>query len=158
MAEHLIDLPDEVASLALGAALAAGAGGGLVLHLSGELGTGKTTVVRGLVRALGHPGRVKSPSYARVEPYTLSRLHLYHFDLYRLKDGAEWLSSGFQEHFGPDALCVVEWPERAGGSLAPPDLSLRLEYDGAGRKARLEARSPQGETWLVAALQRWRSP
>lgn len=146
-----VHLPDEAATLRLGAALAPGARNGLVLHLAGELGAGKTTLVRGLLGALGHRGRVKSPTYTLVEPYSLSRLNLYHFDFYRFKDRSEWLSSGFQEHFGPDALCVVEWPERAGDAMAAPDLEIRLGYEGPGRVARLEARSPQGDAWLAAA-------
>ncbi len=150
-------LPDEAATLRLGAALAQGARNGLVLHLIGELGAGKTTLVRGLLAALGHRGRVKSPTYTLVEPYDISRLYLYHFDFYRFKDKSEWLNSGFQEHFGPEALCVVEWPEKAGEAIAPPDLEVRLGYAATGREARLDTRSPQGEAWLAAALSRWRS-
>ncbi len=81
---------------------------------------------------------------------------MYHFDFYRFKDRSEWLSSGFQEHFGPQALCIVEWPERAGSAIATPDLEISLEYEGAGRTAKLEARSPQGKSWLAAALPRLR--
>ncbi|OGA73020.1 MAG: tRNA (adenosine(37)-N6)-threonylcarbamoyltransferase complex ATPase subunit type 1 TsaE [Betaproteobacteria bacterium RIFCSPLOWO2_12_FULL_65_14] len=143
-----INLPDAEATLRLGAALAAGVAPGRVLHLRGELGTGKTTLVRGLLRALGHRGRVKSPSYSLLEPYTLSSLNLYHFDFYRFKDRSEWLSSGFREYFNPDSVCIVEWPERAGEDLAPPDLELRLEFAGEARRASLEARTPAGESWL----------
>jgi tRNA threonylcarbamoyladenosine biosynthesis protein TsaE len=157
MAEHL-SLPGAEASLRLGESLAVGAANGLVLHLSGDLGTGKTTVVRGMLRGLGWSGRVKSPTYTLVELYNVSRLNLYHFDFYRFKDRAEWLSSGFQEHFGPDSLCVVEWPERAGGLISRADLEIRLAYRGEGREARLEARTPQGEAWLAAARSRWRLP
>src|SRR5476651_2294590 len=100
MASHLnVVLPGEAATLALGAALAAQARPGRVLHLSGELGAGKTTLVRGLLRALGHAGRVKSPTYALVELYAISGLSLYHFDFYRFSDPNEWLSSGFREAF-----------------------------------------------------------
>jgi tRNA threonylcarbamoyladenosine biosynthesis protein TsaE len=158
MARNLsLALPDEPATLALGEALAEGAANGLVLHLCGDLGTGKTTLVRGLLRALGYPGRVKSPSYTLVEPYKLSSLNLYHFDFYRFKDRTEWLSTGFREHFGPDSLCVVEWPERAGGLVAPPDLEIRLEISEPGRSATLEARTAAGEAWLESASRRWRS-
>lgn len=141
-------MPDEAATLSLGAALATGAGKGRVLYLSGDLGTGKTTLVRGLLQALGHPGRVKSPTYTLVEPYVVSGLDLYHFDLYRFKDETEWLDSGFREYFNPDSLCLVEWPEKAGDLLAPPDLSVALSMKDMGREARLEAHSPQGEDWL----------
>lgn len=150
-------MPEEAETLRLGAALAEGARGGLVLHLSGEFGSGKTTLVRGLLKALGYRGRVRSPSYTLVEPYTVSRLHLYHFDFYRLKGEAEWLSSGFEEHFGKEVLCVIEWPERAGSSLPPPDLAVRLEYANGARRAQLAARSPAGEAWLASALSRLRS-
>jgi tRNA threonylcarbamoyladenosine biosynthesis protein TsaE len=156
MTEHL-KLPDEAATLRLGDALAAGAANGLVLHLKGELGSGKTTLVRGLIRALGHPGRVKSPTYTLVEPYSLLRLNLYHFDFYRFKDRSEWLSSGFREHFNPSSLCIVEWPERAGDLLAPPDLEIQLQYDGQARAAMLLPHSEPGAAWLATALSRWLS-
>jgi tRNA threonylcarbamoyladenosine biosynthesis protein TsaE len=160
MSAHL-NLPTEADTLRLGAALAdtadPGALRGLVLHLSGELGTGKTTLVRGFLRALGHGGQAKSPSYALVEPYALSRLNLYHYDFYRFKDRSEWVSSGFREHFNPDTLCVVEWPERAGGALPPADLQVKLSYPQEGRAAHLEAHSPRGEAWLQSCLARWRS-
>src|SRR3954465_4784748 len=109
-----LKLADEAATLALGARLAAGAMPGRVLHLRGDLGAGKTTLVRGLLGALGHTGRVKSPTYTLVEVYTLSRLNFYHFDFYRFKHSSEWLASGFRDYFNPQSVCVVEWPERAG--------------------------------------------
>jgi tRNA threonylcarbamoyladenosine biosynthesis protein TsaE len=143
-----ISLPDAEATLRLGAALARGIAPGRVLHLRGDLGAGKTTLVRGLLKALGHPGPVKSPSYALVEPYMLSSLHLYHFDLYRIKDQLEWLNSGFREYFNPDAACIVEWPERAGSALGVPDVEVQLDFHGEGRLALLEARTPSGEAWL----------
>jgi len=153
-----LDLPDEAATARLGAALAVGAKAGRALHLSGELGAGKTTLVRGLLRALGHVGRVKSPSYTLVELYSLSSLDLYHFDFYRFKDRSEWVSSGFREYFSPASVCIVEWPERAEGLLESPDLAVRLIFRGEARRASLTARSMAGRDWLAAALQRWRSP
>jgi tRNA threonylcarbamoyladenosine biosynthesis protein TsaE len=143
-----INLPDATATEALGAALAAGVAPGRVLHLRGDLGSGKTTLVRGLLRALGYAGRVKSPSYTLVEPYEVSSLHFYHFDFYRFKDRSEWLSSGFREYFNPHSVCVVEWPEKAEDLLAPPDLELQLQFAGTGRRAIVEACSPSGEAWL----------
>ena len=143
-------MPDAAATGRLGEALAAGVRPGRVLHLRGELGSGKTTLVRGLLRGLGYAGRVKSPTYTLVEPYTLSKLHLYHFDFYRFKDRSEWLSSGFREYFSGDALCVVEWPERAGGLLPLPDLDLHLQFAGEARRATLEGRTPAGASWLSA--------
>jgi tRNA threonylcarbamoyladenosine biosynthesis protein TsaE len=149
-----IKLPDEAATLALGSALAAGAVPGRVLHLRGDLGAGKTTVVRGLLRGLGYAGRVKSPTYTLVEPYCISSLNFYHFDFYRFKDESEWLSSGFREYFGPGSVCVVEWPERAGGLLAPPDLQVRLVMLADGREAKLQPLSAAGEAWLSSARSR----
>lgn len=141
-------MPDAAATERLGAALAAGVKAGTVLHLCGELGSGKTTLVRGLLHGLGYPGRVKSPTYTLVEPYELSSLHFYHFDFYRLRDATEWLSSGFRDYFRADSVCVVEWPERAGASLPMPDLQIQLTHAGNGRQARLEAFTPPGEAWL----------
>jgi len=143
-----IKLPDPAATERLGRALAAGARAGRVLHLRGDLGAGKTTLVRGLLRALGHPGRVKSPTYTLVEPYELSSLHFYHFDFYRLKNRSEWEQSGFRDYFDAQALCVVEWPERAGDLLSRPDLEITLRFEGEGRRARIEAHSDAGEDWL----------
>ena len=148
-----LKLPDAAASEALGASLAAGVTPGRVLHLRGDLGAGKTTVVRGVLRALGHEGKVKSPTYTLVEPYVvepngLSRLHLYHFDFFRLKNAAEWTSSGFRDYFGPHAACLVEWPERVGSALGAPDLELRLEIAPVGRRALLTSHTPAGEAWL----------
>ena len=150
-------MADEAATQRLGKACAAGAANGLALHLRGELGAGKTTLVRGLLRALGYQGRVKSPTYTLVEPYADLRLNLYHFDFYRFKDRSEWLSSGFREYFNADSLCVVEWPERAGDLIARPDLEIHLEYEGDARRAALRAYTPAGEIWLSSALSRWRS-
>ena len=116
---------------------------GRVLHLRGDLGSGKTTLVRGLLRALGYSGRVRSPTYTLVEPYTLSSLHFYHFDLYRLKNDEEWRHSGFQEYFNAHSACAIEWPERAGPMLPPPDLEVALEFTQRGRRARLS-----GGPWL----------
>ena len=150
MTKHL-NLPDAAATEALGAALAPGIAPGRVLHLRGDLGAGKTTVVRGVLRALGHEGKVKSPTYTLVEPYALSRLHLYHFDFFRLKDAAEWENSGFRDYFGPQAACLVEWPERAGAALGAPDVELRLEFAPAGRRALLSSHTPAGAAWLSSS-------
>ena len=141
-------MPDRAATEALGAALASGARAGRVIHLRGDLGAGKTTLVRGLLRALGHTGRVKSPTYTLVEPYELSSLHFYHFDFYRLKNQEEWEQAGFREYFNGEALCAVEWPERAHGLLAPPDLDIELRFEGEQRRTRLDARSADGEDWV----------
>ena len=143
-------MPDADATARLGVALAAGIAPGRVLHLSGELGTGKTTLVRGLLRALGVTGPIKSPTYAWVEPYTISSLDLYHFDFYRFADRNAWLSSGLREYFRPEAVCIVEWPERAGELLPLPDVAVRLHYDGVARRAELQSRSSAGDDWLAS--------
>jgi tRNA threonylcarbamoyladenosine biosynthesis protein TsaE len=156
-AESSLELADEAATLRLGAALAVGLGPGRTLFLSGDLGTGKTTLVRGLLRALGHAGRVKSPSYPLLELYVVSSLNLYHFDFYRFKNEAEWQDSGFREYFDAQSACIVEWPERAGGLLPSPTLAIRLEIAGAGRRAWLGAPSPAGVEWLAQARQRYSS-
>ncbi|MGH8746596.1 MAG: tRNA (adenosine(37)-N6)-threonylcarbamoyltransferase complex ATPase subunit type 1 TsaE [Burkholderiales bacterium] len=154
MSESLF-LPDEGATRNLGAALAAGIGPGRVIFLRGDLGSGKTTLVQGLLRALGFAGRVKSPTYSLLELYNLSSLNLYHFDFYRFENRSEWIDSGFREYFSPDSACVVEWPERVAGLLVPPDLELRLDFSAAGRRAQLTPRTAAGRDWLAAALKRW---
>src|SRR5436190_2239751 len=119
-------LPDESDTLAFGAALAPALAPGLVIYLSGELGAGKTTLARGVLRGLGHAGKVKSPSYTLVEPYTFSRLYLYHFDFYRFTDPRELGEAGFREYFNPASVCLVEWPEKAAGVVSPADLRITL--------------------------------
>ncbi|HSQ04081.1 MAG TPA: tRNA (adenosine(37)-N6)-threonylcarbamoyltransferase complex ATPase subunit type 1 TsaE, partial [Burkholderiales bacterium] len=94
----------------------------MVVYLTGELGAGKTTLVRGILRDLGFPGRVKSPTFSLVEVYEVSSLYLYHFDFYRFTKGSEWRESGLGEHFNPESVCLVEWPEKATG-LPGPDLT-----------------------------------
>src|SRR3954469_3956709 len=137
-----LKLPDAAVTARLGAALAPGVEPGRTLHLSGDLGTGKTTLVRGLLRALGVTGPVKSPTYTWVEPYELSRLDLYHFDFYRFKDETEWLSSGLRDYFRADSVCVVEWPERVGSLLPPPDVHVLLTHENESRRAVFTSRSP----------------
>ena len=143
-----LKLPNSEATLRLGEALAAGVAPGRVLFISGDLGAGKTTLVRGLLKGLGYAGRAKSPTYALVEPYMLSSLDLYHFDFYRFKDRSEWLNSGFREYFNPGSVCIVEWPEKAGDLLAPADVQIKLEFEGEARRASLQACSDAGRAWL----------
>lgn len=139
-----ISLADEAATIALASALARRLSPGFLLYLTGELGSGKTTLVRGLLRALGYAGRVKSPTYTLVELYTVSRLDLYHFDFYRFRDPKEWDEAGFREHFDGDGVCIVEWPDKAIGLLPPPDLEISLQTDASGRLATLTARTQAG--------------
>jgi len=112
-----------------------------LVTLSGELGAGKTTLVRGLLRALGVQGAVKSPSYTLVEPYEVAGRFFYHLDLYRIGDPEELEFLGLRDMLsGADAL-LVEWPERAAGALPSPDLALHLDYAAQGRDLRIQANS-----------------
>jgi tRNA threonylcarbamoyladenosine biosynthesis protein TsaE len=146
-----IDLADEVATLALGARLAAQLRAGNRIYLSGELGAGKTTLTRGLLRALGFAGRVKSPSYSLVELYTVSSLNLYHFDFYRFSDPEEWQEAGFRDFFNEANICLVEWPEMARDLLPTADVKLTLAITPqATRIATLMAGSAAGRQMLAA--------
>lgn len=152
-------LANDDATAALGAAIARALRPGLHLQLRGELGAGKTALVRAMLRALGHAGPVKSPTYALVENYTLPRLpietgnhsniYFYHFDFYRFNRESEWLEAGFRDYFGAHAICAVEWPENAGDLLPAPDLDIRLEYAEPGRDATLVAHTPAGAACLA---------
>jgi tRNA threonylcarbamoyladenosine biosynthesis protein TsaE len=119
-------LRDEAATAALAAVVAPHVRPGFVLYLSGDLGSGKTAFTRALLRALGHGGRVRSPTFTLAEPYNLSNFELYHFDFYRFSTEGEWRDAGFDEILGGEAAAVIEWPELAGSSLPAPDLWLRL--------------------------------
>jgi len=119
-----------------------------VVFLSGELGAGKTTLARGILRGLGHTGKVKSPSFALVEPYTFSRLYLYHFDFYRFSDPRELGDAGFREHFNPESVCLVEWPENAAGMLPPADIRVSLKVTGSGRQLEIDADTEAGRRCL----------
>lgn len=149
-------LVDEGETARLGVALARGiaadAGAisaqGLVISLSGELGAGKTSVVRAALRALGITGPIKSPSFALLEPYVVSSLNFYHFDFYRLADPAEFALAGFRDMFGPGAVCLIEWPEKAGRHLPAADVRITLQVVEAGRHAVLTAATELGARCL----------
>jgi tRNA threonylcarbamoyladenosine biosynthesis protein TsaE len=142
-------LPDAESTLRTGASLAPGLRGGMIVTLSGELGAGKTTLVRGILRELGWADAVKSPSYALVEHYPISSLYFYHFDLYRFNDSSEWDSSGFAEYFRPDAICVIEWPERIAGRLPTVDVAAVLTHAAPGRTLMLQAATQAGKACLA---------
>jgi tRNA threonylcarbamoyladenosine biosynthesis protein TsaE len=128
----------------------------MVVTLHGDLGAGKTTVVRGALRALGWTGPVKSPTYTLVEHYPFSSLYFYHFDFYRFADPSEWETAGLADHFRDDAVCLVEWPERVAGLLPPADLDIVLEHPASGavgRELSLSAATANGERCLAAITQ-----
>lgn len=146
-------LPDEAATLAFGAALAHALTPGLTIYLVGDLGAGKTTLARGVLRGLGYMGKVKSPTYTLVEVYTVSRLSLYHFDFYRFADPREWVDAGFREHFNPDTVCLVEWPEKAGEFLPTPDVRIVLSVAEGGRSLQANAETEAGKKCLARVEQ-----
>jgi tRNA threonylcarbamoyladenosine biosynthesis protein TsaE len=141
---------------AVGARLAAALGAAdvrepFVIGLSGDLGAGKTTLVGGLLAALGHEGPARSPTYTLIEPYRLAGRDLYHCDLYRLRDPSELDDLGLRDLLVGPAVLLVEWPERAAGRLPQPDLALLLEYENQGRALTLVPGSDAGRT-VVAGL------
>lgn len=140
-------LADEAATTALGARLAALPEAGLV-YLEGPLGAGKTTLVRGMLRALGHQGSVRSPTYTLVEPYQVGSVQLAHLDLYRLGHPEELEELGIRDYFEAGAWLLVEWPERGAGVLPEPDLLVRLALDGEARRAELVACTARARGWL----------
>lgn len=175
--ERILPLPDEAATERFGAALAHAVREmpprTVHVQLSGDLGAGKTTLSRAVLRALGHAGKVRSPTYTLCEPYNVLRadgtpLTVYHFDLYRFADPEEWIDAGFRDCFAEPAFNLVEWPEKAGRLLGEPDLHVLLQSDnrmlhleenpadngvdaGADRRmAILHAYTPTGLTLLNA--------
>lgn len=145
-----LSLADEAATLVLGAKLAQAIGTGQTVYLHGDLGAGKTTLVRGLLHGLGHVGKVKSPTYTLVEPYVISGFNLYHFDLYRFNDPEEWDAAGFRDYFNPETVCLVEWPEKARELLPDPDIDIELSPQAGGRVVKLTANTDAGRQTLKA--------
>ncbi len=141
-------LATEADTRALGAALAQGLRPGMVIYLSGDLGAGKTTLVRGVLRALGVTERIKSPTFTLLELYTVSSLYLHHFDFYRFNRSEEWVDAGFREYFNSESVCLVEWPEKAGGQLPAPDVRIRMDVDGNGRSVTISAYTEAGRECL----------
>ncbi|MGH8591942.1 MAG: tRNA (adenosine(37)-N6)-threonylcarbamoyltransferase complex ATPase subunit type 1 TsaE [Gammaproteobacteria bacterium] len=159
-AEARFEVPRPEDMEALGARLAGAiffsalAGSGGVVFLSGDLGAGKTTLVRGLLRALGHRGAVKSPTFTLVEPYELDAPGggrvVNHFDLYRIEGVADLEGLGFRDYLDGTALCLIEWPERGARAAVAPDLEVRIDILGTGRVVVIRARTPWGRAVLSA--------
>jgi len=154
-----LHLLDEAATLALGRELAPLLVSGMVVWLNGELGAGKTTLARALLRGVGHTGAVKSPTYTLVEVYVVSSLYWYHFDFYRFNEPEEFEDAGLGEYFRGDAVCLVEWPEKAIGYVPSADLVLDFRFAGSspesGRELVLLANSEAGRKCLSALQNLW---
>jgi len=146
------DLKDESETLRLAESMASHLFPGMNLYLKGELGSGKTTFVRGILRGLGYQDKVKSPTYTLVEPYSLEKFTIYHFDLYRFKDETEWDDAGFREYFNNTSICLVEWPEKVGHILPKPDISIELSHTPYGRHLHLISYTSIGTECLKAII------
>ncbi|MCI0399691.1 MAG: tRNA (adenosine(37)-N6)-threonylcarbamoyltransferase complex ATPase subunit type 1 TsaE [Gammaproteobacteria bacterium] len=145
-----LQIANPAAMEALGEALARHCTVGMSLFLQGELGVGKTTLVRGFLRGLGYTGVVKSPTYTLIEPYELGERRAYHFDLYRVTEPGELDPLGFRDYFDGQALSLVEWPEHAAGRLGKGDILVRIAYGPSHRDVELSAASAAGQSILHA--------
>lgn len=144
MTEYSIELADEQAMVAFGEHLAACVAEGAVIFLHGDLGMGKTTLSRGVLRGCGHQGSVKSPTYTLVEPYETPAGPVYHFDLYRLSDPEELEFLGIRDYFDDRALSLIEWPERGQGILPTADLEVEIRAEGTGRRLTWQYNTEKG--------------
>ena len=144
----IIEVADAPAMERLGGELASYCPKGSLIYLQGELGTGKTTWVRGFLRGFGYTGNVKSPTYTLVEPYLFNGRQIYHFDLYRLEDPQELETIGLRDYLDGQGICLVEWPEKAKSVLVSPDLWLKIDYLQTQRRVEIEALSTLGNTCL----------
>jgi tRNA threonylcarbamoyladenosine biosynthesis protein TsaE len=142
---HALAAPEDtdLLGLFLGKAILNQGSGG-VIYLQGELGAGKTALVRALLRTCGVQSRIKSPSYALLETYKVSSLYFYHLDFYRFKNPQEWQEAGFRDLFHSNAVVLIEWPEKADGLLPQPDLLINLLYEGEGRIVNIDAYTQKG--------------
>lgn len=147
-----LTLTNEQATLDAGARFSSCLESGINVYLHGDLGAGKTTFVRGVLRGLGFSGKVKSPTYTLVEPYSLliqqKPLDFYHFDLYRFADEEEWEAAGFREYFNLHSVCLVEWPDKAGHLIPQADIDVYLSLAGEGRTLQLKANTTAGKKCL----------
>ena len=143
-------IPDDKAMREFGAKLLSACRSGGIIALHGDLGTGKTTLVRGALESVGVSGGVRSPTYTLVEYYPFENLSIAHFDLYRLADPEELEYLGFRDYLNPDTLCFIEWPERARGVLGDVGLSIFLEYHAHGRRLEMQSHGEWGDSIIEA--------
>lgn len=144
----IIDLPSEQACEQVAKRLAACLVSPLVMTFTGEIGAGKTTLIRALLRDLGVTSAIKSPTFSLVESYQINHLQFHHFDLYRVHDESELDYIGFRDYFSDDAVCCIEWPERAARYLESADIGFSLSVKGVGREMQIQALSPTGVAML----------
>lgn len=150
MSEVTLYLADEEAMTAFGARIAETTKGHGLIFLEGNLGMGKTTLSRGIIRGLGHVGAVKSPTFTLVEPYEIGDIRAFHFDLYRLVDPEELEFLGIRDYFEDDALCLIEWPDKGAGFLPKADLTITISPQDSGRSLKILSQGSRGEAWCAA--------
>ncbi|KIF65659.1 ATPase [Pseudomonas fluorescens] len=150
MSEVTLYLADEQAMSDFGARIARITQGRGLIFLEGNLGMGKTTLSRGIIRGLGHVGAVKSPTFTLVEPYEIGDIRAFHFDLYRLVDPEELEFLGIRDYFEDDALCLIEWPDKGAGFLPKPDLTITISPQDSGRSLKILSQGSRGEAWCAA--------
>ena len=150
MSEVTLYLADEQAMSDFGARIARVTQGHGLIFLEGNLGMGKTTLSRGIIRGLGHVGSVKSPTFTLVEPYEIGDVRAFHFDLYRLVDPEELEFLGIRDYFEDDALCLIEWPDKGAGFLPKPDLTITISPQDSGRSLNILSQGSRGEAWCAA--------
>ncbi|AMQ82530.1 tRNA (adenosine(37)-N6)-threonylcarbamoyltransferase complex ATPase subunit type 1 TsaE [Pseudomonas sp. 22105] len=150
MSEVTLYLADEQAMSDFGARIARITQGHGLIFLEGNLGMGKTTLSRGIIRGLGHVGAVKSPTFTLVEPYEIGDVRAFHFDLYRLVDPEELEFLGIRDYFDDDALCLIEWPDKGAGFLPKPDLTITISPQDSGRSLTILSQGSRGEAWCAA--------
>jgi tRNA threonylcarbamoyladenosine biosynthesis protein TsaE len=150
VSEVTLYLADEQAMSDFGARIARVTQGHGLIFLEGNLGAGKTTLSRGIIRGLGHVGAVKSPTFTLVEPYEIGDIRAFHFDLYRLVDPEELEYLGIRDYFEDDALCLIEWPDKGAGFLPKPDLTITISPQDSGRSLKILSQGSRGEAWCAA--------
>lgn len=150
MSEVTLYLANEDAMVVLGNRIAQVTQGHGIIFLDGDLGAGKTTLSRGIIRGLGHVGAVKSPTFTLVEPYEIGDTRAFHFDLYRLVDPEELEFLGIRDYLEDDALCLIEWPQKGAGFLPKPDLTITISPHDSGRSLNLSPQGLRGESWCAA--------